>query len=234
MVNMLENNQTTAMRESLSALMDDEASEMELLRVLKAVEQQPELRQRWASYQMIAASMRGEVPVAPYVDLSSSISAALEDEPVHALVVAEKTWLHRVGRMAIAASVAGAVIVTGQLSGFGLGDVGSDGASVLAASGAPAVSGAVPSGALPAGFRAPDLAARTVSSHKSMPAAEGRTLVKRAPSAPVNRRPSPEVQAYLQQVMQLHADNASVNTGRGVLSYARVPAVKVQPPESSK
>jgi len=228
---MLENNQTTAMRESLSALMDDQTSEMELMRVLKATEQQPELRQRWANYQMISASMRGDMPAVPYMDLSSSISAALEDETVHASVVAEKTWLHRVGRMAIAASVAGAVIVTGQLSGFG---VDSNEAPAFAASGAPSVSGAVPSAALPAGFRAPEFSARTVSSHKSMPALEGRALVKRAPSAPVSRRPSPEVQAYLQQVMQLHADNASVNTGRGVLSYARVPTVKAQPPQPSE
>jgi len=231
---MLENNQTTAIHESLSALMDDQASEMELLRVLKATEQQPELRQRWANYQMISASMRNEVPEAPYVDLSSFISKALEDESVHSVVVVEKTWLHRVGRMAIAASVAGAVVVNGQLSGFGVnsGEAGDE--AVLAVSGAPSISGAVPSNALPAGFRAPEFSARTVSSHKSMPAAVAPTLVKRAPSVQVNRRPSPEVQAYLQQVMQLHADNASVNTGRGVLSYARVPAVKVQPPRASE
>ena len=42
-----------AMRESLSALLDDEANELEMQRVLARIADDPELRQVWVRYNMV-------------------------------------------------------------------------------------------------------------------------------------------------------------------------------------
>ena len=57
--------------ESLSALMDGETDELELRRLLKQSEQEPQTLETWHRYQMIGALMRGEA-VSP-VDLSKGI-----------------------------------------------------------------------------------------------------------------------------------------------------------------
>lgn len=51
---------TERLRESLSALMDDEADDLELGRVLRAMDEDDvSVRQTWARYQMVSAVMRG-------------------------------------------------------------------------------------------------------------------------------------------------------------------------------
>lgn len=107
------------LNQSLSALIDNEADELELRRVLNASDE-PELRATWSRYQIARAAMHNE-PFSAKIDLSASIMAAIDDEP--ALVAAqtnqqagiaaqpakERTmpWL---GRLAVAASVTLAVL----------------------------------------------------------------------------------------------------------------------------
>jgi sigma-E factor negative regulatory protein RseA len=50
---------TERLRESLSALMDDEADDLELGRVLRAMEEDGEVRATWARYQLVSAVLRG-------------------------------------------------------------------------------------------------------------------------------------------------------------------------------
>lgn len=69
--------------ESLSALMDGEADELEVRRLLNQLEQDDELRATWHRYQLLGAVMRGE-PVAT-VDLSRGIRQALDGEPMDEL-----------------------------------------------------------------------------------------------------------------------------------------------------
>ncbi len=66
--------------ESLSALMDGETDELELRRLLKQSEQEPQTLETWHRYQMIGALMRGEA-VSP-VDLSKGIRQAIDGEPM--------------------------------------------------------------------------------------------------------------------------------------------------------
>ena len=68
------------MNESLSALVDGEADELEIRRVLNQMEQDDELHQRWNRYQLMGAVMRGEP--ATMVDLSKGIMQALDGEPM--------------------------------------------------------------------------------------------------------------------------------------------------------
>ena len=48
------------LQESLSALMDNEADELEVRRVLQAAEQDPALRSTWSRYQVARAVMHKE------------------------------------------------------------------------------------------------------------------------------------------------------------------------------
>ena len=94
-----------ALQESLSAVMDNEADELELRRVLAASED-GELRGTWSRYQVARAAMHRELLV-PQLDIASAVSAALADEAIPA----RKTPIWRsVGRVAVAASVTVAVL----------------------------------------------------------------------------------------------------------------------------
>ena len=69
------------LKQSLSALIDSEADELELRRVLNA-SHEPELRDTWSRYQVARAAMHNE-PLSVQVDLSASIMAAIDAEPRH-------------------------------------------------------------------------------------------------------------------------------------------------------
>lgn len=95
-----------ALQESLSAVMDNEADELELRRVLGAVESS-EARATWARYQVARAAMHKEL-LNPRLDLAAAVSAALVDEAAPAPVAA-RPW-RSLGRLAVAASVTLAVL----------------------------------------------------------------------------------------------------------------------------
>lgn len=100
-----------SLRESLSALMDNEADELEVRRVLKASEGDSSLRSDWARYQAARALMHKE-PWQNSIDLSAGIAAAIANDPVPTPVVEKVSpvW-QSVGRLAVAASVTVAVLV---------------------------------------------------------------------------------------------------------------------------
>ena len=66
-----------ALHESLSAVMDNEADELELRRVLAG--DNPELRAIWSRYQLARAAMHKEL-IEPRLDIAAAVSAALADE----------------------------------------------------------------------------------------------------------------------------------------------------------
>ncbi|WP_421274079.1 RseA family anti-sigma factor [Aeromonas veronii] len=119
-----------ANKEQISALMDGDLSDAE---VLNELEMDSDLQATWGRYHLIGDAMRGDLPVNLQLDLSDSIMAALEDEPtilapkpvetapvLQPAVASVKTdsnvvpLFRRVGQQlgqyAIAASVAAAVI----------------------------------------------------------------------------------------------------------------------------
>lgn len=69
-------------RESLSALMDNEGDELELRRVLKAMDESPDAAAAWRRYHLMRSLMRREPEVDVMMDLSAGITARLRDEPV--------------------------------------------------------------------------------------------------------------------------------------------------------
>ncbi len=95
-----------ALHESLSAVMDNEADELELRRVLAASED-AELRATWSRYQVARAAMHKEL-LGPRLDVAGAVFAALDKEPVPARRLG--AW-PALGRVAVAASVTLAVLV---------------------------------------------------------------------------------------------------------------------------
>ena len=119
-----------ANKEQISALMDGDLSDAE---VLNELEMDSDLQDTWGRYHLIGDAMRGDLPVNLQLDLSDSIMAALEDEPtilapkpvetapvLQPAVAPVKTDANvvplfrrvgqQLGQYAIAASVAAAVI----------------------------------------------------------------------------------------------------------------------------
>ncbi len=99
-----------ALQESLSAIMDNEADELELRRVLSASDD-AELRSTWARYQVARAVMHKDLLV-PNLDIAAAVSKALADEasPVTAPVAVVAGRWRGLGRLAVAASVTLAVL----------------------------------------------------------------------------------------------------------------------------
>lgn len=125
-----ENPANERLKESLSVALDGQASELELRRVLSGVGEDDELRSTARRYQMIGDAIRGETNAFAKVDLSSRIIASIEQEEVDQLVAGTSTkkegakstaastpvisildnWWSSLGRVAMAASVAFAVV----------------------------------------------------------------------------------------------------------------------------
>ncbi|MDF1830750.1 MAG: RseA family anti-sigma factor [Porticoccaceae bacterium] len=94
------------MCETLSALMDDEASELELHRAMREAGENEAFNATWSRYHLAASAMRKELPsdfVDSTAELRASISMALINEPAPQRA---PRWPQSLGRVAIAASVA--------------------------------------------------------------------------------------------------------------------------------
>tara|TARA_R110000772_G_scaffold140286_4_gene249470 strand:+ start:708 stop:1355 length:648 start_codon:yes stop_codon:yes gene_type:complete len=116
------------LKESLSALMDNEASEFEFRRVLKESAVDHEIKLKWQRYHLISAAIKGECGNSPaqhsrQPDLLARINAELDGESSQHILTAEAypneqsaNSLHfgifkRLGQGAIAASVAALVLI---------------------------------------------------------------------------------------------------------------------------
>ena len=109
----------TQQQEKLSAFMD---GELDGNAIIDAIKQDEELQAKWQRYHVIRSAMRKEASVAPELDITARVAAALEDEPA---IVAPKAsrwrsipmlsnvvpFAKQSGQFAVAASVAVAVIL---------------------------------------------------------------------------------------------------------------------------
>jgi len=99
-------------KESLSALLDGEATELELRRVLRSSESDPEVLQTWGRYNRAQAALRGEGALASS-GFAARVAAQLDDEAplkratgLGATIANLSDWQKGAAKMAIAASVA--------------------------------------------------------------------------------------------------------------------------------
>ncbi|MCB1646132.1 MAG: sigma-E factor negative regulatory protein [Pseudomonadales bacterium] len=114
---------TNQIKESLSAWIDGEASEIEVHRLLRQYENDPSMKDSWVRYQQVRTVVRGESVLPPelHLELHSRISAAIAEEAGFAESVPaagihkQRNWIRPVGGLAAAASLALAVFIGTQL-----------------------------------------------------------------------------------------------------------------------
>ena len=202
--------------EALSALMDGEADEMELRRILKDVDADSELRASWQRYQLASAALRRDLPD-QLVDLSAAVHEAVAKESRPAQTT--QRWLKPLGRFAVAASVTAIAV-------FGMQQYGLQQSGVpIAAIESPETEVATPT-QLPSNFAVPQLPVRVVSA----------TSGNREPQRPVeikqvipDQATRDQVQRYLNGLMLRHTENAALNTNQGMMPFARMPNKQGEP-----
>jgi sigma-E factor negative regulatory protein RseA len=203
------------LEESLSALVDGEITELELRRLLKASDEDYKgLRARWLRYQAASAGIKKVLPASDFCGLSESIRAAIDEEETYSMsnkpTRKASVW-SGVGRFAIAASVAGAVVLGVQFAPGGFNNEIADTESALA----PFVN-------TPSSFGhglSTDTTVRNVSN-------EARAIKPAQQTIVINEATQEQLKQAEEEVNRLmfeHAQNASQNTQQGVLPYARVP-----------
>lgn len=200
--------------EELSALMDGEASELELRRIISGVDEDTELLRKWRRYHVARSVMQGDMresQAAEYtrLDISAAVSSALAAEPAHDVKDSrpESSWQERFLRplssVAVAASVS-AMVVFGWQNFSGTQD---SNISAPGGNNATLAQVVVPN--------SPDSGYQTVSDSQRR---IQRTVVNQAD---IVRLPSEQNQR-LNQYLVSHSGNAALNTASGSMSYTRV------------
>lgn len=225
---MSEQNRPQSLAESISALMDNQASELELQRILKATEHDSEAKATWSRYQIASAVLRGEqtpvIPSAVMSDFSARLSAAIDAEetfstqPVVEKTKAQQGWFYQLGRVALVASVAGGMVLgVNQFNGTGS-DTNQIASNVIKVP--TPVESTV---SLPSGINSPLINTRNVavqSGYETRPQENRRVMFQPLQATTVVS--DEEVSRYVNQMIKAHSDNAAMNSGQGVLPYARV------------
>ncbi|WP_078084273.1 sigma-E factor negative regulatory protein [Microbulbifer mangrovi] len=220
---MSHGNHQQRLNESLSSLMDGEASELEIQRLLKESDASGgDLQQRWSRYQLAANVMRGEQVAPVDLGLAASISAAIADEPSLAESAqpasandagnsaARSRWWRPLSRGAVAATVAFAAVLGVQQM------QSPQPAGELVAEVERPAQQPVQSVPLPSGFAMPSLNTRAVSTAPQLVPDQ-----RMGPSPQVQVIPSPELMRHLNRVMIEHSEEAARVGSQGMVPFAR-------------
>ncbi|UCE88909.1 MAG: sigma-E factor negative regulatory protein [Pseudomonadota bacterium] len=97
--------------EQLSALVDGELAEQEYELLLARLENDPELRARWARYNMISDALRNHLPDRLAPSLATRVGASLGGEPAPASAAAIGASSGRFGKQLAGGALAAAVAV---------------------------------------------------------------------------------------------------------------------------
>jgi sigma-E factor negative regulatory protein RseA len=198
------------MRESLSALMDNEADELEVQRVLSNISDDGELRQTWVRYQLARSAIVGQ-PVGGLLDISQRVQDVIRNEKIPTQSVSPmQRLLKPLASFAVAASVAAVAVVGGQQ-----------------------ISQLADKGAYPAGNPASNTVAASVSA-VGMVNSIGATTVRASYGnqavpvlQPASRTAYQELaRQRMQKYMQEHAEHAALNSPQGLVPFARVNKIK--------
>ena len=191
------------LRESLSALMDDEANELEVERVLSRIGDDSELRQTWVRYNAARSLASGQSVADLSVDISGQVSRAIAQEPAVAASLRGRFGhlLRPVASFAVAASVAAVVVVGGQQ----LSEVGTAAGGQDVRVSPPGLTHTIGARSVPASYGIqplPGLEPAVSDAYRKL----ARQRMKR--------------------YMQEHAEHAALNTPQGLIPFARVPEIR--------
>ena len=225
---------TDKWRESLSAMMDGAADELEIQRILRETEKNAELRQQWSRFHLVQSITKGEQVMPATDDFSRKLMSAIAQEPVHRVGVwqrmASSSAFKPVMSAALAASVATVVVVGGGVlrqpaSSMQAPILAVGGAPMSAAATQPVVNYSQPASAsLSSVSLSPDTDNYGLSSgYRAASEAFGTSNV-------MTHEQALRAQLRLQHYMLRHAEHATMgNSATGVLPYARVTRFEVQP-----
>jgi len=203
--------------QSLSALMDGEATDMELHRLLKEVSEGSELRDKWKRYHMVSSALKGDAAITP-IDYSAAISAAIDEESSHRQSVLAG-FVGSAGRFAIAASVALVAVLGVQQLNSPLDSV----TPVSEFAGIEQVDeeNVGPAIQFPSGFQ-PIINARTVSAGGNNKSSQFVTPVIEVRQQAERNYSEAQLRAYMNDVMARHSNHAALNSNQGMLPFARL------------
>lgn len=206
------------LRESVSAVMDGEASELELRRVLSR-DNTDVVNNTWSRYHAVKNVLHNSDNELSFRnwDISQQISEAVADEPLAAVKKANSaglSWMRPVAGFAVAASVAFAVVVGVQ--SIQPGGIDADPSSLSSQ---------------------PAVASRVYPLQSSSPQASGNVLVganfagqNDLPGARATSKAAADLEAQkrLEKYLLRHTERAALNNGRGMISFARVASFETE------
>lgn len=186
------------LRESLSALMDGEASELEVRRLLR--ENDDSLSALWGRFHTQRSVLRDEAGFAE-LDVSASVREALAVERPHRRLFGD--WRKPLAGFAVAASVAAVVV-------FGLGGPSGEQATTLADT------------AVEQGSRV-YLAAPTAPASGTVAAS---TAAGALPAE--LRMSDEQSRQRFEKLLRQHTEHAAFNSGQGMVSHARLASYRTE------
>jgi sigma-E factor negative regulatory protein RseA len=196
------------MRESLSALLDDEADELEVQRVLARIGDDPELRRTWFRYAAARSVVAGHRLDHLNLDISGRVRDAIASEEAVAAPAGGRLGqrlLRPLASFAIAASVAAVVVVGGQQLA---------GVEGVSAEGGQAVAGSVS----PVGLVNSLGATSVQASYGTQPLPVLQPATRTAYQELARQR--------MRKYGQEHAEQAALNSPHGLIPFARVPEIR--------
>ncbi|RMA79327.1 sigma-E factor negative regulatory protein [Umboniibacter marinipuniceus] len=213
------NNSTS---ELMSKLIDGEISELELHRLLRAADENDEVRSHWSELNLQQSALNEHVDANLGLDLANRIRAEIGDEVLvdEAPTTVQKLharWLKPAGQFAVAAAVAALVVVISPLT-----QTQSDEALIP---GFQSVD--EPLYSLNAELALPQLATRQVSTQisgapltlSSTGAPAGHSIIQ--PNGAILQSPEEQqrIQLLMSEYLRLHVERAGPNTASSVRTY---------------
>jgi sigma-E factor negative regulatory protein RseA len=193
-------------RESISALLDDEANELDLQRILKELEGDADSAGTWQRYHLQSATLRNELGSFSHMDISSRVRESINDEFADASLApaprkALGAWVKPFTSVAVAASVTAAILTSTQLY------------NAVAGGGAPTEAALAVSGNVSAVMAN----SQTVGFGNAAPRTSASMAV-----APRDQSVADEMaRQRLDHYLRNNVGNASLNTSSGLMPFAR-------------
>ncbi len=194
--------------ESLSALMDNEAEELEVRRLLAQAGSDANIRARWSRYHTARTVLQKDQIQYAHIDISAMVSMQLEYEPAHSAASAAKEdvqptqtafSLKPLAGLAVAASVTAAVF-------FGV-------------QGLDRTESATAPESLAGNTQLPSVERSVLALPDAEAGKQARVAAAKFEAAQ---------RAHVQTLMRLHAQQASVNGSQGILPLARAANYEVE------
>lgn len=198
------------MCESLSALMDDEANELELERVLSQVSGDGELRQIWKRYNLIQHVVQSHPLTHLDWDISLRVQSALAGSKMGGREIALSGFRQRMLRPLISLGVAASVTVTVVFGGQQIAQLGIADPYRL--------DGPVAASSSPVGMLNSLGATAVQASYGTQAIPVLRPATRTAYQELAQQR--------LRKYMQQHAEQAALNSPQGLVPFARVPQIR--------